>query len=894
MPPGSSRRSRALRLLLRLLPFDFRHDYGRDMEQVFRSQQREAVLDGGRPAAARLWLALVRDVCRTAPREHLADVGRDVRHAWRGLRRNPGFACVAILTLALGIGANTAIFSVVDQVLLRPTTIAGFDRLVMVWETDRRSGTIREPASIPDFLDYRSRSRRLASIAGFIPADVNLAVPGGEPLRLAGLAASHGLLPMLGTRPVAGRLFTAEEDQPHGPHVALISEGLWERSFGRAQGAVGGTILIDDVPHQVVGVVPAGADFGVLQVLGAAAYGRSFADRGEAVAVDVWRPLQADEQTLPRDTHPIFQVARLGADLGVAQRELEQVALDLEKAYPVSNARRGVFVERLPDVVFGPVRPALYTLLAGVVLVLLTACVNLANLLLARGAARAAEVALRTALGATRFRVARQFLIENLLLALVAAAAGAAGAVVGLRVLVGTAPPDLPRLAAVAIDVRVLAATLAVAALVGIASGMVPVWQARRLDVQPGLRVARGATQDPAQGRAGGALIVAEVALTVVLLVAGGLVVRSFWRLQHVDPGFRSGGLIKAEYQLPAARYPADFKNWPDFREMHAFTDGVVSAAARLPGVEAAAVAGEHPLDPGFTTSFVVVGREAESRTWPEASIRRVTPGYFKTVGLALVRGRLFDDRDGTRSAPVLLLNEAAARRFFEGREPLGARLRFWGASRTVIGVVADERFKGTAAAPPLAVYTPLAQAPSVTGAGVLLVRTNGDPSAMAGAVRNLIHEQDASLAVFGLEPLDTTLSRSISRPRFTAALLAVFAGVALLLAAIGIYGLLAYSVSRRRREIGIRLALGARPGQVSAAVIGRGVGLAGAGLVVGLAAAAATGRLVEGLLFDTRPVDPEIYLAVVAVVIFASAVAAIVPARRATRVDPVVALRLD
>ena len=888
-PP--TKRSRILRALLRLLPFEFRFDYGREMEDVFHLQRGEAARAGGRRAVLGLWLALMRDILNTAPREHLADIWRDVRYALRGLRREPAFTAVAVFTLALGIGANTAIFSVVDQVLLRPTGVTAFDKLVMVWETDRQTGTVREPASIPDYLDFRSRARHVAPLAAFIPADVNLTVPGGEPTRLAGLAVSSDLLPMLGATPLLGRLFTPEEDRPGGPHVAVIGEGLWDRSFGRAPGVIGRTILIDDVPHQVVGVVRAGADFGVLQVLGAAAYGRSFADRGSAPSTDVWAPLQVDANTQPRDSHPIFQVARLATDLESARRELTQVAVDLEKSYPTSNGGRGVFVEPISDVVFGPVRPALFTLLAGVALVLLTACVNLANLQLARGASRVTEVGLRAALGASGFRVARQFFIENLVLALLAGVVGAAGAMMGLGLLLRLAPPDLPRLAAVTVDLRVLAASLVVAVMAGVISGMAPAWQARRLDGLSVLGGQRNSTPGPRRSRAGGALIVVEVSMTVVLLVAGGLVLRSFWHLRSVDPGFRSGGLLKAEYQLPASRYPANFKRWPDFSEMHAFTDGVLRRAARLPGVVATAVAGEHPLDPGFTNSFSVVGREAEAKSWPEMSIRRVTKGYFNTVGLSLVRGRLFDDRDGTQAAATLVINEAAARRFFEGRDPIGAQIRFWGAARTIVGIVANERFRGLSAPPPMAAYAPLAQAPSITGAGVLLVRTTGDASALAPAVRRAIHEQDPGLAVFGVESLDETLSRSISKPRFTAMLLGAFASVGVLLAGVGIYGLLGYTVTKRRREIGIRLALGARPAQVSGEVIRRGLWLSAIGVAIGLPVAAAAGRVLRSLLFDTRPGEPVTYLAAIAIVALASTAAAILPARRATRVDPSVAL---
>lgn len=891
-----TRHSRLFRALVRLLPFDFRFDYGGEMEQVFREQRLDAARERGRVGVFGLWLGLARDIAITAPREHASDIGRDVRYALRGLRRSPGFAAVAVLTLAIGIGVNTAIFSVVDQVLLRPTGVSGFEHVAMIWETDRHSGTVREPASVPDYLDFQSRTRRLSSLAAFIPVDVNLSLPGGEPVRLAGLAVSHTFLPMLAVKPLAGRGFNEEDDRANGPKVALISEALWTRSFARDPGVVGRTVLLDEVPHLVVGVVPARADFGVLQVLAAAAYARSFVDRGAAVSVDVWRPLQADPAASSRDTHPVFQVGRVKDGPALAQQELSQVAADLERTYPRSNTDRGVFVEPLDEVVFGPVRPALYTLLGAVGLVLLVACVNIASLLLARGAARLREVGVRAALGASRWRVARQFLIENLVLALVAAVAGVLMAFAGLRVLVAMAPADIPRVAAVTLDVRVLGATLAISLIVGIVFGMVPTLQAWRLDVQGALKGVGDAraSSGRAHVRARGALVVAEVALAVVLLVAGGLLLRSYLRLQGVDPGFRAGGLLKAEYQLPASRYPVDFKKWPDFHEMHAFTQGVLRRTRGLPGVESAAVAGEHPLDPGFTNSFVVVGREAEAKTWPEIAVRRVSAGYFGTVGLALVRGRLLEERDGTRAAPVLLVNETAARRFFPGRDPVGSQIRFWGAARTVVGVVANEKFRGLSAAAPLAVYVPLAQAPSVTGAGVLLVRSTGDPTALSAAVRRAIHDQDPGLAVFGVESLSQTLSRSVSRPRFTVVLLGLFAVLGILLAAIGIHGVLAYGVAQRRREFGVRMALGASADSVRAMVIRQGLSLTLMGLAVGIPTAVGVSRVLRSLLFDTGPADPLTYGVVSITFIAVAVIASYAPARRATRVDPILALRAE
>jgi putative ABC transport system permease protein len=820
---------------------------------------------------------------------------QDLRLALRLLRVNPGFTAAAILTLALGIGANTAIFSVVDGVLLRASPIEAIERLAVIWETDRHSGTTREPASVPDYLDFETRSRSMEAMAAVMATEVNLVPPGGDPVRLAALAVSHRLLPMIGIQAIAGRLFTSDDDRAGGPSLAVISESLWARAFGRDPAVVGATLRLDDQPHTIVGVLPDAADFGILQVLLAADYARGFADRDERSNVDVWVPLQADPARLPRQTHPIIVLGRLspGSSFGHAQQELAGIAADLERAHP-ENDGRGVSVEPLEQVVFGPSRPALLVLFAAVALVLLVASVNVANLLLARGAARAREVAVRHALGATRSRLARQFLVENLVVALAAAAAGVGLALAGLRVLLAMAPAEVPRLAMVAIDRRVLLATLAVSVLVGLVFGMIPTAQAGRVDLQQALRDDGGSRASAGRGRrrllAG--LVVAEVALAVLLTTGAGLLIRSFWRLQQVRPGFDATGVLKAEYQLPPSRYPVDFAKWPDFAEMHAFTRTLLDGARRLPGVESAAVAGNHPLDPGFTNSFVVEGRETEAQSWPEISVRRVSPGYFRTVGLPLVRGRLLREADQTRSAPVLLVNEAAARRFFAGRDPLGARIAFWGASRTVVGVVANEKFHGLAEAPPIAVYVPLAQAPSATGAAVLLVRTSGDPRRLAPAVDRLIREIDPGLAVFGMEPLEQTVWRSVSRRRFVMLLLGLFAAVALLLASLGVHGVLSYGLSQRRQEIGVRLALGAAPGRVWRLVAMEGAQLALAGLALGLLASLALARLLASLLFGVSAHDPATLLSVAALLLLVAIGATALPAWRATRTDPASVLR--
>jgi predicted permease len=490
----------------------------------------------------------------------------------------------------------------------------------------------------------------------------------------------------------------------------------------------------------------------------------------------------------------------------------------------------------------------------------------------------------------------RQFAVEGLLLAVAAAACGAGLAVLGVRVLVALAPADIPRIAEVSVDLRVLAITLLVAIGAGLLFGMVPALQARRVDLQGSLKSegGHGGSAGGERTRLRSLLVVAECALAVMLVIGATLLIKSFWRIQHVDAGFQSAGVLKAEYQLPFSRYPVDFRRFPDLKEFHAFTHGVLQKAERLPGVDAAAVSGYHPLDPGFTNKFRIIGRDAEAPTQPEISIRRVTSGYFRTMAVPLVRGRLLTDADTTTAPPVLLINEAAARQFFEGQEPLGKQINFWGATRTIVGIVGNERFQGLAEAPPIAAYAPLDQAPSANGAGVLLVRTSGDPKALIASVRGVIREQDPALAVFGLEPFVETVSRSVAERRFTMLVLGLLASVALILAAIGVHGVLSYTVTERAREIGIRMALGAQPSGVLRLVVTQGMMLALTGTAIGLAAAFVLTRSMGTLLFGVTPTDPVTFVAVPLGLTLVALVASYLPARRATRVDPVRALRAD
>jgi putative ABC transport system permease protein len=818
----------------------------------------------------------------------------DLRLAVRLYRRSPGFTAAAVVTLALGIGMTTAIFSVVNAVLLRPVPFPDADRLVMVWETDRDSSTSHEPGAWPDFVDFQQRSRQVDRFGGLIAGETTLTPERGEPMRLAGLFVTHDFLPLVGVTPIVGRSFTPDDDRLGGPALVLISERLWERLFQRDPAVAGRTLRLDDRPRTIVGVVRSGADFGVLQVLSAADYGRGFADRDARSEVDVWAPLQADPQQLVRDTHPLLMIGRLapGATLASAQEELSRIAADLERAYP-SNTARGVFVEPMAQVVFGPTRPALLVLLGAVGLVLLIACVNVANLLLAHGTGRRREVAVRAALGASTGQLARQFITENLLLCIVSATLGVALAFAGLRALIVLAPPDVPRLASAGIDVRVLAVALAITVAVGFVFGILPLLQALRTDLQSALNAedARGATG----GREGrftrSALVVAEVALAVVLVTGAGLLIRSFWQLQQVDPGFDASNVLKAEFELPASRYPFDFRDWPDLQAIHRFNAALLSRTASLPGVESVAIAGSHPLSAGFTNSFAIVGREEESRTFPEMSIRGVTPGYFRAVRLGLVRGRLIEDRDATKATPVVLINEAAADRFFAGQDPLGHQVAFWGVRWTIAGVVANERFHGLTESAPIAAYTSLAQAPS-RGGQSLLVRASGDPRAVIAAVRAAFAEIDPALALFGVEPLDETVAQSISEQRFLMLLLGLFAALALMLAAIGIHGLLNYTVVQRTREIGIRMALGATPQSVTRLVLRQGAGLTIAGLFAGLLLGVFFARALTGLLFGITPTDLVTFAAVLVVLGAVAALSTWLPARKAVHVDPLAAMR--
>lgn len=845
-------------------------------------------------------LEQVKELCRDVRGSRLEELGHDLRFAMRLLVRQRAFTLVAVLVLALGIGAATAVLSVVDGVLLRPVPFEAMHRLVMVWETDRDSGTVREPASVPDFLDFRERSRQVDAFGALMGTQVTAATERGAPVRRTALAVTAGLLPLLGVEPLLGRSFTRDEAGPGGAAVAMISEALWSERFGPDTEVIGRALLLDEAPATIVGVVPDHADLGVLQILSAAAYARAFADQGTRADVDVWVPLRPDPAALPRSVHSIFVVGRLAprATLASARAEMGEIAGELERSYPENDAR-GVFLEPLPDVVFGPVRAPLAVLAAAVALLLLIASANVANLVLVRATARVREVAVRQALGAGFWRLGRQFVAESLLLALLATAAGLALAAGAVNLLVSVAPAGVPRLAGLALDVRAAGAAAVLGLVVGVAFGLLPLAQARGGDLLSGLR---GRLRPAGVLRGGGAvgraprrlLLVVQVSLAVVLVIGAGLLVRSFQQLLGVETGFDAGGVLKSEYQLPPARYPAGLARFPRFTETHAFNAELLRRVAAVPSVASAAIAGNHPLDAGATNSFVVIGREAEAADWPEITVRRVTPGYFSTVELALRAGRPFDGRDDTIAPPVAVINAAAAQRFFDGEDPLGHELGFWGARRRVVGVVDDERVRGLDEAPPPGVYLPLAQAPSLNGVYALLARTTTEPAALAPTVQRIAAGLDPRVALFGIEPLDRTMARSVAQRRFVMALLVLFAAVAIAIAVAGVHGALSFDVARRTQEIGVRLTLGAQRSRILLGVVGQGLGLVIPGLAIGMAVAWWLARGLATLLFGIAPLDPATFVAAPLLVAAAAVAACLAPARRAAGVAPMTALRTE
>ncbi|HKP02929.1 MAG TPA: ABC transporter permease [Chthoniobacterales bacterium] len=816
----------------------------------------------------------------------------DIRYGLRQLIKHPAFTIIAILTLALGIGANTAIFSVVNAVLLKPLPFPEPDQLIAVGMTDTRQKgeTNLGSLSYPDFFDFRDQNRTLASIAVY--ADRSFALTGEEgATSLHGVKASAEFFDVLGIKPKMGRAFVREDEQggggPGGFKV-LISDEFWKKHFAGDSNVIGRPVTLDRRPHTVIGVLPAGFQFPIQN---------DATDFYVSIAEDAANPDGSQPQTKQRGSHSLRAVARLkpGASVAQANSDLSAIAEALSKQYPESNTHFGVLAKPLREEMIGDVRTALYILFGAVVCVLLIANANVANLLLARASARGKEIALRAAMGASRFRIIRQLLTESVLLAGLGGLLGLVIAQWGTEALIKTVPQNIPRISTIQLDASVLIFTLLVSLATGVIFGLVPAWQASHVDLNSSLKSgSRTGSAGEGKGRIRNALIVAEVALALVLLISAGLLIQSFARLGRVQPGVRTERLLTARLGLPDVAYP---KN----ENIIMFFDQFLSRVRAIPGVESASAILPLPLSGGnMVTSFDDADNPLPDGQRPGAPVRIIATDYFKTMGIPLRQGRVFDERDRFESAPVVIVNERFAQKFFPGQNVIGKRIMPGFAAddtgekmREIVGVVGNVKHLSLKNEDSPEMYLPQTQIPF--GVMSLVIRTSvSNPNALTNSVRKELAAIDASVPLTKVSVFDEYISKSLARPRFNTLLLSIFAGTALVLTAIGIYGVLAYSVAQRTSEIGIRIALGAGKSSIFRLIVGQAMTLVGVSLVLGLAGAFAATRLLNSLLFGVGASDPGTFAGIVLLVSVVAFIAAWLPARRATRVDPIIALRAE
>ncbi len=806
------------------------------------------------------------------------DLIRDLRYAFRFLLSRPTFSAIAVLTLALGIGANTAIFSVVNGVLLRPLPYRDPGRLVLVAE---KTSYPTVSTSYQNYVDWRDQSRSFEAMEATRATTITLSGT-GEPERLNARMVTAGLFDMLGTRPETGRIFLAAEDKPNGAPVAMLSHGLWQRRFGGSGEILGQSISLDGKPTTVVGILPAG--FQVFQ------------------PADVFLPFGPWAATLPddRNWHPgIFPLARLkpGVSRDQARQEMIGIARRLEQQYPLFNTDKSADVVGLQDQIVKDHRPALLLLLGAVSFVLLIACVNLANLLLARAATRSREVAVRTALGAGRGRLIRQLLTESVLIAAAGGVVGLAVAWAALGSLLRLAGDALPQGVPIGVDGRVLAFTAGVSLLAGILFGVVPALRTASPDLREALNEgSRGSTSGPGQHRLRGSLVVMEIAFAVVLLVGSGLLLRSFSRLLDTPAGFRPDHLLVVDLPVSPTAYGEPVRRYD-------FYDRIIERARILPGVRGAAAASFLPVSGGGSMlHFNVKGKPpASPKDFTAAGYRAVSPGYLETLGVPFLQGRRFTNNDREGAPSVVIINQSMAKSFFPGANPLGQWIQLGATPEAevpwmeVVGIVGDVR-PGLGLDPQAEMYLPFRQADQLLPVFQLslILRTGGTPMAQVAALRSALAEIDPNQPLVKVRTMEDNMAASVAQPRFRAWLIGIFAGIALALAAVGVYGVMSYTVTQRTNEIGVRVTLGARPAEIFRIIVGEGLRLALLGVGLGLAAALAVTRLLESFLFGVSAYDPLTLAGVAIVLILVSLTACLLPARRATRMDPVAALRYE
>jgi putative ABC transport system permease protein len=802
-------------------------------------------------------------------------VFKDLRYSLRSLRRMPGFSIVALLVLALGIGANTAIFSVVNSVVLRPLPYPGADRLALIWETDLKDGIRREGPSGPNFLDWKEQNRSFEEMA-LLEVGTGTVTGDGEPEQVTGLRVTTNFLSMLGARTVLGRAFTAAEGAGQARYpVAVLTNGYWKRRFGADPGVIGRTFIMNSEPYSVIGVL----------------------------AADFWQPLPSDLyvpwpvaelRAKSRVSHDFGVIARLkpGVTLARAQAELSAIARRIDAQTP-RLAGWDVAVVGMQQALFEYIRPALLLLLGAVGLLLLLACVNVASLLLARVTGRRHEMAIRAALGARRGRLIAQILSESLVLSLMGGALGVLFAVWGVDLLNAVLPGTLPMAEAgaeivrpaIGVDGRALLFALAISTGAALTFGLIPALYVARSGVNDALK-AGGRTSSPSPGRAGvwGLLVAGEIALATMLLIGAGLAMRSFVNLQHVNPGIRPDHVLTFRMRLPTDNlYKGD-------REQAAFYRRVIDQVEQIPGIQSAGLTDVLPLGQQNDREYFTI----ENRPLPPgqmlvADFRRVSSRYFNTMGIALLRGRLLSDRD-VRDAPLaILIDETLARQYWPHENPIGRRMLLWGEFREVVGIVSQVHHYGLEKQPEPTIYAPYQQMPDKAMA--LAVRTTMDTQAVVSAVKQAVWSVDRGQPVFQIRSMGQYLALAGTAPRISTVLLAVFAGISMLLAALGIHGVVSYGVARRTREFGLRMALGSTPGQLEKLVIRSGIRTALIGLVAGMAGAAALASALRALLYGVAPLDPAVLAGVAVVLLTVALIANYIPARRAARIDPMQAL---
>ena len=807
------------------------------------------------------------------------ELRQDARYAVRQVAANPVFTAVTVLTLALGIGATTSIFSVVDGILFRPLPFPEPDELVAVWaDWTRRGGPVDEWTNFDNYYALKERARGLEALAPWSGGPMTLTGLGEPEQVVVGTVSWDMLAEVLRIEPVLGRSFTAEDDAPGAPATVLLSDGFWRRALAADPSVVGTTLMLSDEPHTVIGILP--ADF----------------DPPFVVDAELWAPMRQSptDNFCGRGNACLRVVGRLaeGTSLAAARVEAADIAAQLGREYPEENGDMGWTLTPLQDDMVEETRTGLLVLLGAVAFVLLIACVNVANLLLARATARGSELAVRSALGAGRNRLTRQLLTESALLALLGGAAGLALAFLGTDLLVGLAPPTTPRIEAVSVDGRVLGFAVSVTVLAGLIFGVVPALRMARTDLTGGLREGgRGGAGGRGGMRVRSALVSGQVALALILLVGAGLLVRSFQNLRARDLGFQPDNVLTMRLGLPSTRYP-------DGDALRAFVAGLEERLAALPGVDAVGSTSWLPLTGfGSDIGFTIEGRPLPPPGQGNAVwFRRVTPGYPESMGMRLVAGRWITEADAAEAPRVVVINEGLAERFFPDENPIGQRINLndpnnptW---REIVGVAVEARYFGVRDGSRDALYLPYAQSPTTSFYTTL--RSSRDAASLTGEVRAEVSAADPLLAVAQIEPMETLVADALGPERFVATLLGLFAAVALTLAVVGLYGVVSYGVSQRLREMGVRLALGAEGAHVRGLVLLQSSKLVALGLVVGIAGGIALTRLMENLLWEVSATDPWTFGAVSLVLAAVAAAASAIPARRAARVDPIRVLKTE